>query len=178
MSVERIASRYAKSLVDLAQERDLLERIREDLASFVEVCNVKDFQLLLKSPIVHTDKKQSVFKRLFEGHFDPLTLAFFDIILRKGREEYLMEIADEFMRQYREIRKIAAVSLTTATALTETQEKSIKAKIVEAVDAVETVDLDTEVDADIIGGFILEFDHKLYDASVAHQLNEARKLFS
>lgn len=178
MSVERIASRYAKSLVDLAQEKDLLDRTKEDITNFLDVCEVRDFQLLLKSPIVHTDKKQGVFKRLFDGHYDQLTLAFFDIILRKGREEFLPEIAEEFLRQYRAIRKIAAVSLTTANPLTDAQEESIKAKIVEAVDAVETVDLHTEVDADIIGGFILEFDDKLYDASVAHQLNEARKLFS
>jgi len=178
MSVQRIASRYAKSLVDLAQEGSKLDRVMEDISSFLQVCEVRDFQLLLKSPIVHTDKKQGVFKRLFDGKYDPLSMAFFDIILRKGREEFLPDIAEEFMNQYREIRKIAAVSLTTATELSGEQADAIKSKIVDASEAVDTVDLDANVDADIIGGFILEFDDKLYDASVAHQLKEARKLFS
>ena len=178
MSIQRIASRYAKSLLELAQEGDKLDRVKDDITSFIEVCDVNDFQLLLKSPIVHTDKKQGVFKRLFDGSYDSLTLAFFDIILRKGREEFLPEIAEEFLHQYREIRKIAAISVTTATEMTSDQKEAIKSKIIAASDAVETVDLDAQVDAEIIGGFILEFDDKLYDASVAHKLNEARKMFS
>lgn len=178
MSVERIASRYAKTLVELGEEGGKLDRIKEDIASFIEVCTNRDFQLLLKSPIVHTDKKQGVFTGLFDGKYDPLTISFFDIILRKGREEFLPEIAEQFMKQYRAMRKIAAVSLTTAAQLTGNQEEAIKAKIVAASEAVDSVDLHAEVDADIIGGFVLEFDNKLYDASVAHQLHEARKLFS
>ena len=178
MSVQRIASRYAKSLIDLAGERGELDAVVEDVKHFLEVCNIRDFKLLLKSPIVHTSTKQGVFKRLFEGSYNPTTYAFLDIILRKNREAYLQEIAKEFVAQYREIRKISSVALTTATELGEEQLEGIKRKIAESGVTYENVELTTKVDPSIIGGLIIEFDDKLYDASVAHKIDEVRKAFS
>ena len=117
MSVQRISSRYAKSLLDLAQERDSLEKVVMDMNHFTQVCEVRDFHLLLKSPIVNASTKKSVFERLFKESYDSLTMAFLNIILRKGREMYLEDIAKEFEKQYRDIERIAAVTLTTATGL-------------------------------------------------------------
>lgn len=178
MSVQRIASRYAKSLIDLAAEREDLDRVMEDIQHFLEVCKVRDFQLLMKSPIVHASKKISVFRKLFGEQYDKLTMSFLEIIIRKGREEYLPEIAEEFVSQFREIRRIASVSLTTATALDPNQLEEIKNRIASSGAVYENVELSTTVDSSIIGGIIIEFDDKLYDASVAHQLNEARKALS
>ncbi|RLD21773.1 MAG: ATP synthase F1 subunit delta [Bacteroidetes bacterium] len=178
MSVQRISSRYAKSLIDLAQERDCLERIVEDIRHFNEVCEVRDFHLLLKSPIVNASTKKSVFERLFKESYDPLTMAFLNIILRKGREMYLENIAKEFVQQYRDIKRIAAVTFTTATGLESDQLEKIKNLIADSGATYENVELESSVDPDILGGFIIEFDHKLYDASVAHRLDELRKEFS
>lgn len=178
MSVQRISSRYAKSLLDLAQERDTLERVMEDIHHFIQVCEVRDFHLLLKSPIVNASTKKSAFERLFKESYDSLTMAFLNIILRKGREMYLEEIANEFVQQYRDIKRIAAVTLTTATALEGKQLEEIKNLIAASGATYENVELSSNVDSDILGGFIIEFDDKLYDASAAHRLDELRKEFS
>ncbi len=179
MSIQRIAARYAKALIDLAQDRDALGTVIEDVQSFSVMCDSsRDFRLLLKSPIIDTYKKRNVFKRLFEGSINEITYAFFDIILRKGREEYLQEIALEFAEQYREIRKIAAIGITTATALDDNQLAKIRDTIAGSGMTYENVELTSNVDPNIIGGFIIEFEDKLYDASVSHQLDEARKAFS
>jgi len=178
MSVQRISSRYAKSLIDLAQERDSLEKVVEDINHFIQVCEVRDFHLLLKSPIVNTTTKKSVFVRLFKESYDSLTMAFLNIILRKGREMYLEDIAKEFVQQYRDIKHIAAVTLTTATGLENHQLEEIKNMIAASGATYENVELSSNVDADILGGFIIEFDDKLYDASVAHRIDELRKEFS
>ena len=70
MSVSRISSRYAKSLLDLARERNELDTVLKDIESFNEATKNRDFFLLLKSPIVKTDKKLAIFKAIFEGtHF-------------------------------------------------------------------------------------------------------------
>lgn len=178
MSVQRISSRYAKSLIDLAQERESLERIVEDMRHFTQVCDVRDFHLLLKSPIVKASTKKSVFERLFKESYDPLTIAFLNIILRKGREMYLEDIANEFVQQYRDIKRIAAVTLTTATKLGDKQLDEITDMIAASGATYENVELSSKVDSDILGGFIIEFDDKLYDASAAHRLDELRKEFS
>jgi F-type H+-transporting ATPase subunit delta len=178
MSVQRISSRYAKSLLELAQERDSLERIVEDLRHFTQVCEVRDFHLLLKSPIVNATTKKGVFERLFAESYDPLTMAFLNIILRKGREMYLEDIAKEFVQQYRNLKRIAAVTLTTATGLKTNQLEEIRDTIATSGATYENVELSSNIDSDILGGFIIEFDDKLYDASVAHRLDELRKEFS
>ena len=56
----RIASRYAKSLIDLAIEQGKLDKVLEDMTAFAEATKVRDFALLLKSPIVKADKKEQV----------------------------------------------------------------------------------------------------------------------
>jgi F-type H+-transporting ATPase subunit delta len=178
MSVQRISSRYAKSLIDLAQERDCLEKVKEDIQHFIKVCEVRDFHLLLKSPIVNGSTKKGVFEKLFTESYDSLTMAFLNIILRKEREMYLEDIAKEFVQQYRDIKRIAAVTITTATALGGDQLDKIKDLIAGSGATYENVELSSNIDEDLLGGFIIEFDYKLYDASVAHQLDELRKEFS
>ena len=178
MSVQRIASRYAKSLIDLADEQGNLERVFEDILHFKQVCDVRDFYLLMKSPIVKASTKRKIFHRLFGEQYDKLTLAFFDIILRKGREAFLPEIANEFVEQYRDIKQISVVHLTTAVDLPEEQKEEFRKAIAAAGVTYPNIELDAEVDPEIMGGFVIEFDDKLYDASVAKQLAELKKQFS
>lgn len=177
MSVARIASRYAKSLIDLSVERNKLDRVKQDVESFSQLTDVRDFYLLLKSPIVKGDKKWSIIKEILKDNYDDLTMAFLKILVDKGRENYLPEIGKEFMDQYRKINHISVVTVKTATKLSEDQMKEIKAKLVASTVTDQKVKLITEVDPDLIGGFVVEFDDRLYDASVKHQLRKLKKEF-
>lgn len=178
MSVIRIASRYAKSLIDLAVEQDKLERILEDIKSFQKTADNREFYLLLKSPIINTTKKQQIFNAMFDGKFDEMTSAFMKIILNKGREAYLPEIADEFVNQYKAIKHISTVKLTTAVPLSEETVSKIKQRLVASSATEAHVELLTKVNPDIVGGFVIEFDDKLYDSSVTHKMELLRKEFS
>ena len=77
----RIASRYAKSLIDLAIENGKFERILEDITGFVNATKNRDLMLLLKSPLVKPDKKEAVMGVLFKDKIDPLTHSFIQIIM-------------------------------------------------------------------------------------------------
>jgi F-type H+-transporting ATPase subunit delta len=177
MSNQRVATRYAKSLIDLAVERGKLEKVLEDMKSFRQVAMNRDFALLLKSPIVKADKKQQIFKQLFEGKSDELTMAFLNILLKKGREAGLVEIADEFILQYKRIQQISTVKLTTASKLSESTIETIRQKLVASTATDQKVELVTEVKPGLIGGFVIEFEDKLYDASVAHKMGLLKKEF-
>lgn len=175
MSVTRIASRYAKSLLDLAVEQGSLETVVEDVKTFGSAVEQRDLYLLLKSPIVKGSKKKEILHAIFDGKLDKLTIAFFDVILRKGREMYLPEVAAEFMDQYRDLKKISTVKLTTAQPISAEALEAIKAKLLGSDITMESVQIETDVDADLIGGFVVQIGDKLVDASVAHQLSEMRK---
>ena len=174
----RIASRYAKSLIDLATEQGKLDRVLEDVTYFSEVSKLRDVALLLKSPIVKPDKKAQIFKALFEDKVDKLTFAFIEIILRKGREAKLAEIAQEFINQYRDIKGISTVEVTSAETLSPETLESIRKKLVDSKLVHGQVEFKTKTDPSLIGGFVIAFEDKLYDASVKHQLELLRKEFN
>ena len=179
MSVSRIAGRYAKSLLDLAQEQGKLDTILGDVQSFKEATTNRDLLLMLKSPIINTDKKRSVVSAIFGDRLDQLTNAFIDIIMRQGREEYLPEICDEFVNQYRGLKNITSAKVTSAVALNDATLTKIKNKIMsEMANGASEVEVVTKVDPSLIGGFVIEVGDKLYDASVAHKLGKLRKEFS
>ena len=177
MSVHRIANRYAKSLIDLANERGSLDRVLEDVESFNKVCENRDFQLMLKSPIVTSDKKEQIFDKLFSGKYDELTMAFLKILLKKGRESLLADIGAEFIYQFKKIKHVSSVKLTTATKLSEKAVETIHQKLLESTATDQKVELETAVDPKLIGGFVIEFEDRLYDASVAHKLGLLKKEF-
>lgn len=177
MSVQRIASRYAKSLIELAQERGKLERVLEDVQSFQQVAKNRDFLLMLRSPVVKADTKEKVFNQLFKGKYDEITMAFLQILLRKGRESQLAEIAKEFTHLYKVIKHVSTVKLRTASKLSDATIKTIKDQLAASTNTDQNIELVTEIDPELIGGFVLEFDDKLYDASVVHKLNLLKKNF-
>lgn len=76
MSVSRIASRYAKSLIDFAQENNKLEEVRTDMALLDKALESRDLVMLLKSPIVNELKKKEIFNVLFDGKLSDTTLGF------------------------------------------------------------------------------------------------------
>jgi F-type H+-transporting ATPase subunit delta len=178
MSVIRIATRYAKSLIDLAKEQGDLENVVEDIKYFNEATDNRDFYLMLKSPIVNATKKQQVIDALFKDKFSELTLSFLSIVLNKGREMHLPEIAAEFMEQYRSYKHISKVKLITATSLSAETISKIKQRLVGSDITDDHVELEVEIDPKILGGFVLDFDDRLYDASIAHQLEKLKKDFT
>lgn len=178
MSVSRIATRYAKSLVDLAKEQNKLDRIKTDMDGFLKATENRDFEVMIKSPIIPPNKKQQVFNALFKDNFDEMTMAFLDIVVRKNRAEHLEGIAQAFVKQYQQMNKVSTVTLTTATALTEEAITKIEQKFLESSDTSEKIDIISKVNPDLIGGFVVEFDDKLYDASVAHKLEKLKKEFA
>ena len=175
MSTGRIASRYAKSLIELAQDQGKLDRVMEDMKGFQEALGSRDLYMLIKSPIIKGDKKLSIFKAIFEGKIDELTAAFFNIIIRKGRERFLPEIGSAFEDQYRKINNITKAQVTTATAMNDAQLEEVKRNLSVVGADQGKVELEVVVDPDIIGGFVLEVEDKLYDASVKNKLAKLKK---
>ncbi len=178
MSIARIAGRYAKSLIDLAKEQGKLETILGDMNAFRTATENRDFTLMLKSPIINTTKKRNILKAIFGESFDEMTMAFINIVLTKGREEFLPEICQEFVGQYREMKNITSAIVTSATELQDDTLNKIKDKIRSEMTKGGEVEVTTKVDPSILGGFVIEIGDQLYDASVATRLKNLRKEFT
>ena len=178
MSALRIASRYAKSLLDLGIERGELDQIVKDVQTVQACLQSRDLYLLIKSPIISTSKKKSIFARLFSNRLGVTVNKFFDIMLRKGRENVLPEILNSFEAQYKNYKKISTIILKTAVPLPDETVNQIKERLIASSSTKENVDLQVEVDPTLIGGFKLQFEGKEYDSSLAYKLDTMKKQFS
>ena len=178
MSAHRIAVRYAKSLLDLGIENNELATLVEDVAKVRASLASRDLFLLIKSPIISTGKKKAVFRKIFDPMLGRTLISFFDIMLRKSRENILPEIIESFDEQYKVHKAISTVILKTAVPLEDKTIAKIKEKLANSAITKPNIDLVVEVDPALIGGFQLKFEDKDYDASLAHKLSELRKQFS
>lgn len=177
MSSGRIAIRYAKPLLELAEEKNLLDRVKEDMESFASLCKGnRDFSLMLKSPIIPHLKKAAILKMAFAGKYTDLTVQAFDLISRKNREMVLESVAVEFIRLYNEKKGISEVNITTTFKLDAGMKKLFE-KLAKDVSG-RTPVLSETVDPEILGGYLLKFDDKQIDDSVRGQLKDLKLKFS
>lgn len=178
MQNPRLASRYAKSLIDIAQEQNVLEAVKMDMEMISKICHGNpDFTQMLKSPVVKADKKTAIVHAILDGKVQAVTLSFMSLLITKGREFYLPEIADTFALQYKELKNIKTVNLTTAVAIDEDLKKMIHDKVAASVQDGH-IELTTSIDADLIGGFTLEIGDKLFDASIKRDLVDIKNQFT
>ena len=177
MSNPRLADRYAKSLIDLSIERNQLDAVRADMQYIQALCKGgRDFVNVLRSPIIKADQKEKMLVAVMTGKVSELTSVFSNLLVRKGRESDLPEIANAFISQYNSLKGIHQVKLTSAVPVSEELKNSIKERVQKANDFI-TVELETVVDQKLIGGFVLEFNNKQIDASIANDLREIKKQF-
>ncbi|HEX8428786.1 ATP synthase F1 subunit delta [Hymenobacter sp.] len=178
MSEIRVASRYAKSLLDLAEEQGTLEQVKADMDLFSKTLNEnRELRLLLRNPIVKHDKKLAILRAIFSGKVSNLTEKFFTIVTQKNRESALEFIGSEFLIQYNALRGVQLAEVTTATPLN-TYLRAEVTQMVRNQTGLQQVTLTEKIDESLIGGFVLRVGDRLIDDSVSFRLRKLRNEFT
>ena len=176
MKETRIAKRYAKALFDLSLEYKILDKVKSDMEVVVSVCEQnKDFRLLMKSPIVNSEKKEAIIKAIFGKNFQKMSLHFLIIIIRKRREANIKIIAEKFIDLYKEYNHITTTSLKTTVEINDEIRKEIIDLMKKQTKG--EIELIEKINKDLIGGFILDFDNMEYDASILREIKNLKKEF-
>jgi len=176
MQGTRVASRYAKAFINLTIEQGLLEQAYKDMQYILQVCKIEhELVVFLKSPVIKTDKKLAVLKELFSGKINKITEAYIHLITSKKREVYLVEIAQEFLNQYKAKKNILTAVITSASGLDDAARKAV-INLVKGNGTNEVV-LQEKIDTDIIGGFIIRVGDKQVDASISRKLKLLQRSF-
>lgn len=177
MAVASVAFRYAKSLLDLAEEKGITEEVHRDMLFFKNtVDQSRPLALMLQNPIVRSSKKDAVLKAIFGGKINPMSSAFIDIIARKNRESIIEDIAAEYIRLYDEMKGIERATVITTTPLTDELRATFKAMVAKTTGS-QLVELTEKVNPKLIGGYVLQLGDRQVDASVRSQLNELKLTF-
>jgi F-type H+-transporting ATPase subunit delta len=177
MSEITVATRYAKSLIDLAQEQNALEAVKQDMTLFADTLKANpQLQAVLRNPIIAHIKKIRILEAIFTAKVSKATDGFFKIMINKSRAEILYPTAREFINQYDVIKNNIKAFVVSASPLSEANKQTIIAELQAAVGG--NIILNASVNPDLIGGFILTVGDQQVDTSISSSLARLKHDFA
>ena len=177
MSELTVGTRYAKSLIDLAQEQDIVDAIKADMDLFLHTLKANpELKAVLSNPIIAHIKKIKILDEVFAGKVNKVTIAFFKLMVSKGRGEVLYTTALEYINQFNIKRHITKAKVASATALSAANKQTLIAELQKTIGG--TIELEAKVDPSLIGGFVLTVGDRQVDTSIAASLKKLKKEFA
>jgi len=171
--MEEIARVYGDALFDVAKESGKLKEIHEQLDQFVSaVAENHDLQVFLFSPYFSSQEKREGIARAVSGA-EPELLNFLELLAEKHRMPAIFRIRDRFDGRWGEERKRLEVTLTSAVELDPDLVRRVGEEIERQTDR--TVELESEVDPEVLGGLVLRVGNRVLDASIRTKLEKLRK---
>ncbi len=172
--IRTIAKRYARALVELAEEKKAVDKIKGDIASFVEAVDAQpSLQNLFANPVFTPENKKAVIRELAgKLKMQPISQRFVEHLAETGRIRHIKDVYEAFLEILSERQNRASVRLTTAVAINAGELAEIKGKM-ETLTG-KQVDIDAQVDASLIGGARARVGSVIYDGTIKNQLNKMR----
>ena len=170
MELGVISVRYARALMKSATELKQEDKVYKEMQVLAQsYIQVPELRFTIDNPMLAQDKKQTLLETACGTEVSDLTKRFIALVLKEGRESTLQFMAASYITLYRQQKNITRGRLITATPVSSDVEAKMKQMVVSKTRG--TVEFNTEIDPDIIGGFILEYDTYRMDASVKTKLN-------
>lgn len=170
MEIGVISVRYARALLKGATDAHLEDEVYRDMQTLAaSFAGVPQLRLTIENPMFPKDSKLSLLIAASGETPDSLTKSFLGIVLDNGREDVIQFMANSYITLYRKQKNIIRGKLTTAAAVHPATEQKMRSMVESKTNG--TVEFETEVNPDIIGGFILKYDTYRMDASVKSKLN-------
>ena len=176
MPSTRVASRYSKSLFELARDTEKLEVVYRDISLISRTFAAnRNLGLMLLNPVVRYDFKLRILQRVFQKQIGDLTYRFLELLSRKGRAELLPEICTAFTKYYYDQKGLVVAQVTGAVPL----DDEIKSQLSEYVrkHTGKEVLLEEKTEDDLIGGFVLRVGDRQLNSSVSGMLRQLKKEF-
>lgn len=174
MDLGVISVRYARALLKSAVQTKCEEKVYEDMQNVANAyATLPQLRRTIDNPMLPTEDKKKVLAAACGENPSELTLRFLQLVLGEKREEVMQLIASSYITLYRKQKNIIHGRLITAAPVSKATEQKMQQMVQQKTDG--TVEFLTEVNPDIIGGFILEYDTYRMDASVQSQLRSILK---
>ena len=143
MDIGVISVRYARALLKSATDAKIEDAVYTEMQQLAKsYVEVPQLRFTIDNPMLSKDKKEMLLLTAVGSKPSDLTKTFIQLVLKEDRESVMQFIANSYVTLY------MVESKTNGT-----------------------VEFETEVNPDIIGGFILEYDSYRMDASVKTKLN-------
>lgn len=169
MAIVKNSIPYAKALFDLAKEKNQIASIKSDVLILRKICvENSDFKDLISNPTISNESLVGIVQKLFSNKLQNETLQFLQLLIKKGRLNLLEAICETTIHFINQEENIIQVKLTTAAAISDSEKNAIATKFLSN----QKFEMENIVNPEIIGGFVLEYNNKILDNSVSHQINQ------
>jgi len=173
----RAAIRYAKAVMDQANEANLGNVIFDDMKSVSATLEgSKELRTVLQSPVVKTDDKKEALVKIFADTSE-VTKSLIEILSTNKRIGLLGKVASSYIHLYNAAQGVQVANVTTSVPITAELEAKVLQKVKDMTGS-NQVTIENTIDEDIIGGFILRVGDLQYNASIANKLGNIKREFT
>jgi len=161
---------YASALMSLAKSNNLSEEFGNEIRSLLGLLeSSEDLRQFLANPLIKPDAKKAVIKQIAGEDMNPLMRSFLSLLIDKGRILFLEGIGKQYLTQLRELNQTVLAEVTSAVPLSDAQQQTVREKV-QAMTSARQVEIETKIDADLIGGVVIKVGSQVIDASLRGQL--------
>ncbi|UCZ53021.1 F0F1 ATP synthase subunit delta [Bacillus shivajii] len=166
---------YASALYDIAKGNQSVDQTAAELEAVTQVLNdTKLLDEVFKHPKVSNKEKKQLIQDNFSAHISQTVLNMLFFLVDRKREDAIFAIKDEFDSLINEDQGIAKATVTTAKPLKD-DEKSTVAEVFTKASGKKQLLIENVVDKSIIGGLKVRIGDRIYDGSIARQLNDIQQ---
>lgn len=173
---KRIASRYARALLEVAIESNVLDLVYDDMMLINQVIQDSDeLRIMFKNKVIKNYKKNKIVEAIFSSKVSVLSMSFIRLLIDKNHETIMNSIIMEFFEHYRNHKGIKSAYVETMLPLSADSREALLKKL--AAYTGKKIELHEKINPELIGGYRLRLDDYLYDCSLDEKLKILSKEF-
>ena len=173
MKESRAAIRYAKAIFSLANESDMSLRVYEDMLFYIDLSsNEKSFSEMLANSVINTKSKHDIILSL-NNNTSALSKNLIGLLISNKRLSILVDVCNAYKSLYEKANNMTKAIVVTALPITDNIREAALLKI-NSISS-KKVEINNIIDKIILGGFILRYDGKEYNASLSNKLQKIKK---
>jgi F-type H+-transporting ATPase subunit delta len=170
-----VAERYAAALAEVALERKIADKVKDDLRAFVDVyLSSADLRNAFESPVVSSEVKHKVIHEVAaKMGLDAAVQNFLYLIVDHSRTEMLHEIPAALRQQLNMRMGIADAEVSSARELSGAERQQLTTMLERRTG--KKIEASFRQDKALLGGAVVRVGTTIYDGSVREQLNRLRE---
>ena len=171
----KIAAPYARALYDYSINQNIMHQITADfqnLEIFLETAN--ELTNYLKNPLIMASQKQEILNKTLKTQLNTETFKFLSVLVKRNRINLLQSVIQEYLELVCKTASIKTIEVETAFPFTNIQKNNLIKKLKELTNSRE-IRLIINLDAALIGGFLVKTESKRIDFTIKNKLQKLSK---
>jgi F-type H+-transporting ATPase subunit delta len=169
-----LARRYSRALFQLAKETGSEELVGTEIEQFNAAYNSSELQKVLTNPAFNVDMRRKILTQVAQSQqLSALSVRFLSLLLDRDRLAHLAGVASRYRRLLNDAKGRVDAKVISASPLEPAMVEQVRSRL-RGISGKEVI-LQQQVDANLLGGLMVELEGKVYDGSIRSQLEKMKQ---